>query len=100
MDISSNINQLQSLIGNSPTQRDTNTRLDKKDHNEFTSFFEKKLIDQKAQINDNQNETVLSSKEEATLDALFGTGANDKSSFYGKRKLQNIHRGHLIDIKG
>jgi hypothetical protein len=43
---------------------------------------------------------VLSSKEEATLDALFGLGSNDKSSFYGRRKLQNIHRGHLIDIKG
>ena len=43
---------------------------------------------------------LLSSKEEATLDALFGLGANDKSSFYGRRKLQNIHRGHLIDIKG
>jgi hypothetical protein len=25
---------------------------------------------------------------------------NDKSSFYGRRKLQNIYRGHLIDIKG
>ena len=44
--------------------------------------FEKKLIDQKAQLNDNQNEPVLSSKEEATLDALFGLGANDKSNFY------------------
>ena len=49
MDISSNINQLQSLIGNSPAQRDTKTSVDKKDHNEFASFFEKKLIDQKAQ---------------------------------------------------
>ena len=100
MDISSNINQLQSLIGNSPAQRDTKTSVDKKDHNEFASFFEKKLIDQKAQLNDNQNEPVLSSKEEATLDALFGLSVNDKSSFYGRRKLQNIHRGHLIDIKG
>jgi hypothetical protein len=63
-------------------------------------FFEKKLIDQKAQLNDNQNEPVLSSKEEATLDALFGLSVNDKSSFYGRRKLQNIYRGHLIDIKG
>ena len=69
MDISSNINQLQSLIGNSPTQRDTKTSVDKKDQNEFASFFEKKLIDKKAQLNDNQNEPVLSSKEEATLDA-------------------------------
>ena len=100
MDISSNINQLQSLIGNSPSQRDTKTSLDKKDQNEFASFFEKKLIDQKAELNDNQNEPVLSSKEEATLDALFGLVTNDKSSFYGRRKLQNIHRGHLIDIKG
>ena len=63
-------------------------------------FLKKKLIDQKEQLNENQNEPVLSSKEEATLDALFGTGENDKSSFYGRRKLQNIHRGHLIDIKG
>ena len=100
MDISSNINQLQSLISNSPVQRDSKNSVDKKDQNEFASFFEKKLIDQKEQLNENQNEPVLSSKEEATLDALFGTGVNDKSSFYGRRKLQNIHRGHLIDIKG
>jgi hypothetical protein len=100
VDISSNINQLQSLIGNSPAQRDTKTSVDKKDQSEFASFFEKKLIDQKAKLNDNQNEPVLSSKEEATLDALFGLDSNDKSSFYGRRKLQNIHRGHLIDIKG
>ena len=100
MDISSNINQLQSLIGNSPAQRDTKTTIDNKDQNEFTSFFERKLIDQKTQLNNNQNEPVLSSREEATLDALFGIGVNDKSNFYGKRKLQNIHRGHLIDIKG
>ena len=100
MDISSNINQLQSLIGNSQAQRDTKTTIDNKDQNEFTSFFERKLIDQKTQLNNNQNEPVLSSKEEATLDALFGLGTNDKSSFYGTRKLQNIHRGHLIDIKG
>jgi hypothetical protein len=78
VDISSNINQLQSLIGNSPAQKDIKTSVDKK----------------------NQNEPVLSSKEEATLDALFGLGVNDKSSFYGRRKLQNIYRGHLIDIKG
>ena len=39
-------------------------------------------------------------KKKPLLDALFGLGANDKSSFYGRRKLQNIHRGHLIDIKG
>ena len=100
MDITSNINQLHSLIVNSPAQRETKTNIDKKDQNEFASFFEKKLIDQKAHLNDIQNEPVLSSKEEATLDALFGLGANDMSSFYGKRKLQNIHRGHLIDIKG
>ena len=36
MDISSNINQLQSLIGNSPAQRDTKTSLDKKDQNKVT----------------------------------------------------------------
>jgi hypothetical protein len=100
VDISSNINQLQSLIGNSPAQKDIKTSVDKKNQNEFPSFFEKKLIDQKAQLNDNQNEPVLSSKEEATLDALFGLSVNDKSSFYGRRKLQNIYRGHLIDIKG
>ena len=35
MDISSNINQLQSLIGNSPAQRDTKTSIDKKDQKEF-----------------------------------------------------------------
>jgi hypothetical protein len=99
VNISSNINQLQSLICNSTAQKDIKASVDKKNQNEFSSFFEKKLIDQKAQLNDNQNEPVLSSREEATLDALFGLGANDKSSFYGKRKLQNIHRGHLIDIK-
>ena len=39
MDISSNINQLQSLIGNSPAQRDTKTSIDKKDQKELDEFL-------------------------------------------------------------
>ncbi|MAV15553.1 MAG: hypothetical protein CMG08_01925 [Candidatus Marinimicrobia bacterium] len=101
MNINSNIDQIQSLIHNTVSKKGNNSHnadIEKKEP--FTSLFEEKLVNQKKEMNGVSNEPLLSSKEEATLDALFGVGADNKSSFYGVRKLQNIHRGHLIDIKG
>ena len=101
MNINSNIDQIQSLIQSTVSQKENHSQngdVEKKEP--FTSLFEEKLINQKKEMNEDANEPLLSSKEEATLDALFGVGAENKSSFYGVRKLQNIHRGHLIDIKG
>lgn len=101
MNINSNIDQIQSLIQNTVSQKENNSHnADVEKKEPFTSLFEEKLVNQKKEMNGATTEPLLSSKEEATLDALFGVGVDNKSSFYGVRKLQNIHRGHLIDIKG
>ena len=41
---------------------------------------------------------VLSMGEKSTLHALFGTDKPNEYSLYGNNKLQNIHKGQLIDV--
>jgi hypothetical protein len=42
--------------------------------------------------------SLLSPQESATLHLLFGAEKPQALSFYGKTKVQQIHKGHLIDI--
>jgi len=42
--------------------------------------------------------SILSPQEAATLHMLFGAAKPQALSFYGKTKVQQIHKGHLIDI--
>jgi hypothetical protein len=42
--------------------------------------------------------SILSPQESATLHMLFGAAKPQALSFYGKTKVQQIHKGHLIDI--
>jgi hypothetical protein len=45
-------------------------------------------------------EQVLNQKELATLHMLFGTQKPEEMTVYGKNKMQQIHKGHLIDLVG
>jgi len=45
-------------------------------------------------------EKVLTSREVDTLNALFFAGKETDSGLYGRSKVQNIHSGYLLDIKG
>jgi len=43
---------------------------------------------------------ILNQKELATLHMLFGTQKPEEMTVYGKNKMQQIHRGHLVDLIG
>ena len=64
-----------------------------------TEFLEDEIsnngIKENKMIND-----VLSSGEMNTLHAQFGSQKPTEFSVYGKNKIQNIHKGQLLDIKG
>ncbi len=42
---------------------------------------------------------VLSLGEKNTLHALFGTEKPTEYSLYGRNKIQNIHKGQLLDVR-
>jgi len=43
---------------------------------------------------------VLSFNEEATLHMLFGSQKPEEMTFYGRNKVHQIHKGHLLDVRG
>ncbi len=44
--------------------------------------------------------SVLSQNEMATLSMLFGSSKPAELNFYGHTKIQSIHKGQLLDVKG
>ena len=62
-------------------------------------FLEDEVGDMQLQETKALND-VLSSGEMSTLHALFGSEKPTEFSVYGRNKLQNIHKGQLLDIKG
>jgi hypothetical protein len=47
-----------------------------------------------------QPSDVLTTKELEALKVLFNFDANQELGWYGKNKVQNIHSGFLLDVKG
>jgi hypothetical protein len=43
-------------------------------------------------------DSLLTAQEQATLHLLFGVGETTERSFYGNSKIQQIHKGYLVDI--
>ena len=48
----------------------------------------------------NENNKILTGKEQAILHGLFGSSKPSEMSFYGSNELRHIHKGQLMDVSG
>ena len=49
---------------------------------------------------DKQEKQVLSTDESTTLHMLFGSSKPEEMQFYTKNKIDQISKGHLLDLEG
>jgi len=67
------------------------------------NFSSGELADERERITEPEQKTaasVLNAQELATLHMLFGAEKPQELSFYGKAKIQQIHKGQLINVMG
>jgi len=97
MDISSNIN-------NSYWRDSTVNLADQKVSRNFETNdwigSERELLKQSLFESNISRDKILNQKELATLHMLFGTQKPEEMTVYGKNKMQQIYKGHLIDLVG
>ncbi|MCK5519896.1 MAG: hypothetical protein KAI81_02185 [Candidatus Marinimicrobia bacterium] len=87
---------IQQQLFNNPTHRAAHSKEEANVNmqhllDEFTGTGDIENIEKEAK--------VLSLGEKNTLHALFGTEKPTEYSVYGNTKLQNIHKGQLIDLR-